>query len=203
MNEHESFWAGEFGDVYTDRNDDEVWVARNIALFSRALACTHGIRTVLELGANRGFNLRALRQLLPSARMTGVEINAKAVEELRAIDGIVVQHCSLHDYQPTAPADLVVVKGVLIHLDPDTLPRVYQMLCDATGRYLFLCEYYNPRPTVTTYRGHENRLCKRDFAGELMDQHADMKLLDYGFVYSRDRAWPQDNVTWFVLEKDG
>ena len=51
------------------------------------------------------------------------------------------------------------------------------------------------------YRGHEDRLFKRDFAGEMMKKFNDLKLVDYGFVYHADCNFPQDDVTWFVLEK--
>ena len=51
------------------------------------------------------------------------------------------------------------------------------------------------------YRGHEGKLFKRDFAGELLDKYPDLKLIDYGFVYHRDTNFPQDDCTWFLLEK--
>jgi spore coat polysaccharide biosynthesis protein SpsF len=44
-------------------------------------------------------------------------------------------------------------------------------------------------------------LFKRDFAGEMMDRYPDLKLLDYGFVYHRDPAFPDDDITWFLMEK--
>jgi hypothetical protein len=66
----EQFWAGQFGDDYTDRNTGARWVASNLALFSRILAATVGVRSVIEFGANRGLNLLALRQLLPDACLT-------------------------------------------------------------------------------------------------------------------------------------
>jgi len=46
-------------------------------------------------------------------------------------------------------------------------------------------------------------LFKRDFAGEMLERFADLKLLDYGFVYRRDPNFPQDDITWFLLEKSG
>ena len=61
-------------------------------------------------------------------------------------------------------------------------------------------EYFNPTPVSIPYRGHENKLFKRDFAGELIDSYS-LKLVDYGFVYSRDNLYPQDDMTWFLLEK--
>jgi len=52
-----------------------------------------------------------------------------------------------------------------------------------------------------TYHGHKNRLFKRDFAGEMLDQFSDLKLIDYGFIYHRDLTFPQDDISWFLLEK--
>ena len=63
-----------------------------------------------------------------------------------------------------------------------------------------ICEYYNPTPVTVPYRGASERLFKRDFAGELMDRF-DLALVDYGFVYHRDSHFPQDDLTWFLLEK--
>jgi spore coat polysaccharide biosynthesis protein SpsF len=53
---------------------------------------------------------------------------------------------------------------------------------------------------MVNYRGNENRLFKRDFAGELINKF-DMNLIDYGFTYHRDKHFPQDDLTWFLLEK--
>lgn len=197
----EEFWAGQFGDDYTERNTGARWVASNLALFSRVLARTRGVQSVLELGANRGLNLIALRHLLPDARLTAVEINARAVEVLRQFSWLDVVHASLLEYRPVAPSDLVLIKGVLIHLNPDVLPGVYDLLHAASGRYICIVEYYNPSPVTIPYRGHADRLFKRDFAGEVLARHPDLKLADYGFVYHADTNFPQDDLTWFLLEK--
>lgn len=53
------------------------------------------------------------------------------------------------------------------------------------------------------YRGHEQRLFKRDFAGEMLDAYPDLRLVDYGFVYRRDPVFPADDLTWFLMEKKG
>lgn len=197
----ESFWAGQFGDDYTDRNAGPLWIASNLALFSRILSRTGGVKSLVEFGANRGLNLLALRQLLPAARISAVEINAKAVEELRKLEWLAVEHASLLDYKPASLSDLVLIKGVMIHLNPDVLPGVYQMLHAASARYICIVEYYNPSPVSIPYRGHADRLFKRDFAGEMMRAHPGLKLVDYGFVYHGDPNFPQDDLTWFLLEK--
>lgn len=95
----------------------------------------------------------------------------------------------------------MLIKGVLIHLNPEVLPQVYDTLVQATGEYLLVAEYYSPMPVAIAYRGHSDRLFKRDFAGEIMLRHPAMELLDYGFAYPRDRNFPQDDITWFLMRK--
>ena len=97
--------------------------------------------------------------------------------------------------------ELSLIKGVLIHINPDMLHQVYEILYKLTNRYLLVAEYYNPTPVTVTYRGNVDKLFKRDFAGEIMDQYKDLHLIDYGFTYHRDPAFPQDDVTWFLMEK--
>jgi len=203
LNEQERFWAGEFGDDYMRRNAGPKLLASNLALFSRILTRTRGIGSVIELGANVGMNLRALRQLLPDARLVGLEINALASSELSKIDGVEAVCGSLLGYVSPEPFDLAFTKGVLIHIGPEHLARAYDALHAASRRWICVAEYYNPTPATVTYRGQTERLFKRDFAGELLDRHADLQLVDYGFVYRRDNVCPQDDITWFLLEKSG
>ena len=44
-------------------------------------------------------------------------------------------------------------------------------------------------------------LWKRDFAGEMMGIYPNLKLRDYEFIYHREPEYPQDDVTWFLMEK--
>lgn len=200
--EQEDFWAGQFGDEYSKRNVGERQVASNIALFTTILARCRDVRSLIEFGANIGLNLRALRTLAPQLELSAIEINASAVDELRAWGGAKsVHHGSILDFRSEERWDLALIKGVLIHINPEFLPRVYASLHRASGRYIAICEYYNPTPVEVPYRGHAGRLFKRDFAGEMLDAYPDLRLVDYGFVWRRDPAFPQDDATWFLLEK--
>jgi len=197
----ETFWEGDFGTGYIDRNQDEQIVAGNIALFAKALAGIRTPQSVIELGANIGLNLVALQALFPKIRCTGVEINEKAAGILRDRGNIDV-HCeSLVDFRVESPSELALIKGVLIHINPELLPQAYRKLYEASSRYVLIAEYYNPSPVAIPYRGHTDRLFKRDFAGEMLDLYTDLKLVNYGFVYRRDPAFPLDDITWFLLEK--
>jgi spore coat polysaccharide biosynthesis protein SpsF len=199
----EVFWAGEFGTAYIDRNKSAALVAANTANFARILSRTSHIRSVMEFGANIGLNLIALRRLLPEAELYAVEINADAVEKLGALAGVRVYHTSILDFTPTTTWDLVLSKGLLIHIDSEKIDRAYECLYKSSSRYICIAEYYNPTPVSIPYRGHADRLFKRDFAGDLIERYPDLRLVAYEFVYHRDGMYPWDDVTWFLLEKDG
>lgn len=198
----EEFWAGDFGKEYIDRNRGKMLLASNLAFFSKALATASGLASCIEFGANIGMNLKALKLLYPEQRQSAIEINASAVDELGVIMPPENIFCgSILDFASAGTWDLVLIKGVLIHIHPDALPQVYDKLYRATGRYLLVCEYYNPSPVTIAYRGHSERLFKRDFCGELLDRFPDLQLVDYGFSYRRDPNFPQDDLTWFLMEK--
>jgi spore coat polysaccharide biosynthesis protein SpsF len=200
--EQEMFWAGAFGTEYIQRNQADALLASNLDFFAKALRAARGVKTCIEFGANIGMNLKALKLLHPPLEQHGIEINADAAKELaQVIPAKHVYQSSILDFNPQQTWDLVLIKGVLIHINPDVLTQVYDKLVASSGRYLLVAEYYNPSPVAIPYRGHADRLFKRDFAGEIMDRHPQLQLLDYGFAYRRDPNFPQDDITWFLMEK--
>lgn len=203
MTEQENFWSQEFGDEYTHRNQGDSLIARNLALFSKVFCRTNNLSSLIEFGANRGLNIQAIKKLLPDLEVSALEINNLAVEELKKIEGMElgIYHESILDFNPIRVWDFVLIKGVLIHINPTCLEKVYDKLYESSARYICVVEYYNPTPVEVTYRGHQGKLFKRDFAGELLDRFKNLQLLDYGFVYHRDSHFPQDDLTWFLLEK--
>ena len=200
--EQERFWAGEFGDDYISRNRGDALLAANLNFFVNALKSARGLSSSIEFGANIGMNLRALKLLYPAQVQAAIEINQQAALQLsEVVEKERIFNTSILDFEPEQTYDLVLIKGVLIHINPDALPTVYDRLAAAAGRYVLLCEYYNPSPLAIPYRGHMDRLFKRDFAGEFMDRHPEFKLIDYGFSYRRDPSHPQDDITWFLMDK--
>ena len=110
-------------------------------------------------------------------------------------------HSSILDFKPDDIRDFVLIKGVLIHINPDELQKVYELLYKTSKKYICIAEYYNPSPVEVKYRGHDGKLFKRDFAGEIMHKFPDLMLINYGFVYHMDNNFPQDDITWFLLKK--
>ena len=97
--------------------------------------------------------------------------------------------------------DLVFTKGVLIHINPKNLKKIYNKLYSYSKQYILLAEYYNPTPVSVLYRGHKGKLFKRDFAGDMLNIYRDLSLVKYGFCYHKDKMAPQDDINWFLLKK--
>ncbi|MFI3120812.1 MAG: hypothetical protein QX203_12630 [Methylococcaceae bacterium] len=198
----EEFWAGEFGTDYIGRNNSEELLASNLNFFTKALKQAGRLTSCLEFGANIGMNLKALQLLYPGMHLEAIEINPDAAQQLTSLIGEShVFEGSIFEYPVATKVDLSLIKGVLIHIDPDMLDTVYEKLYQASNRLILICEYYNSTPVSISYRGHADRLFKRDFAGEMLEKYPDLMLVDYGFSYRRDPAFPQDDITWFLMQK--
>lgn len=200
--EQEKFWATEFGNDYIERNQGDELLAANLNFFVKAFKQAGKIKSCREFGANIGMNLKALKLLYPSIQLKGIEINPKAAQQLSQLIGEQnVINESIFDVTIIEKVQLSLIKGVLIHINPDMLEIVYEKLYNSSSEFILIAEYYNPSPVTINYRGHENRLFKRDFAGEFLNIYNDTELIDYGFAYKNDPAFPQDDITWFLIKK--
>ena len=204
--EQEMFWEGEFGTEYSDRNVGANILASNLALFTDIFKRVPKLNSVIEFGSNIGMNLKALDLLYPGQAQSAVEINVVAAKKINdSLPNSRVFNLAISDFEPgmlvDGPCDLALIKGVLIHINPEQLNMVYEKLYESSKRFILVCEYYNPKPDTVSYRGHADKLFRRDFAGELLDTYADLKLVNYGFAYHRDASFPQDDLTWFLLER--
>ncbi len=196
----EKFWAGKFGSEYMERNNSKKLLYSKLIMWEKILKTTCDIKSIIEFGCNTGLNLEALKKLNPNFSLIGYEINEKAVDEAKGKDVAKIYHKSIIEDISENKADLTFTAGVLIHINPDYLHEVYKNLIKLSRHYIVVAEYYSPSPTSVTYRGFKNKLFKRDFAGELIDKY-NLKLIDYGFIYKRDKLAPQDDINWFLLKK--
>jgi len=199
--EQEEFWAGSFGDEYISRNKSPQLLASNLNFFSRALSQAGKPESLIEFGANIGMNLKAIQLLFPDIRLHAVEINKKAASELAEVIGPSnVYNKSIFDFSAEEKFEVVLIKGVLIHINPDMLEQVYQKLYDASLRFILISEYYNPVPVSVNYRGHSDRLFKRDFAGEMLVKFEDLTLVDYGLCIAKTPLSHKTIRTGFYLK---
>jgi pseudaminic acid biosynthesis-associated methylase len=212
--ECEQFWQGDFGNDYTARNVN--FIENNYQMFSKVFyedvgdgfLLKYDIKSIIEFGAGSGQNIQALQEIFkgfyPDANYTVLEINNNAIKELQKIIDIEIipESVSLKpEYFKKIIAckyDLVLCKGILIHIHPDAIQDVYNNIYDASNKYILLCEYYSPERQEILYRGEHNKLWKFDFVKPMLDKGC--KILDYGFVSKYDKYF-EDDLTWFLFEK--
>ena len=200
--EQENFWANDFGNKYINRNKLDNLLPKKINLFSEIFRRVSLVNNIIEFGPNSGVNLIAIKKLMPSVNLNAVEINANAVTNIKKLKLCKkVWNESILNFKNKSKFDLAFTSGVLIHINPEYLDRAYKALYDNSKKYILIIEYYNPSPVEIDYRGHKDRLFKRDFAGEIISKYKNLKLIDYGFKYKLDNNFPLDDVTWFLLEK--
>jgi pseudaminic acid biosynthesis-associated methylase len=205
LTSQEQLWRGDFGNEYTDRNAiNDAKLAALTSHWARVLRCTMGgpPQSILEVGANIGLNLRAIRRLT-SAEFFAVEPNNKA-REMLANDGVVPEKNILDGLctdirLPANSVDMAFTSGVLIHISPDHLLASCQEIYRVARRYIVCVEYFSDRAEEIKYRGHSDALFKRDFGGFYLDTFSDLRVIDYGFAWKRLTGL--DNLTWWVFEK--
>mgnify|MGYP001401910721 CR=1 FL=1 len=200
LSEQEKFWKGKFGDTYISRNRNKSIISSNKKLFLKINKYIKNSKSLIEFGSNIGLNLIALQKINKKLNLTGIDINKEATKILMKNNKINVINDSILNINLSLRYDITFIKGVLIHINPKDLNKVYEKLYTYSKKYIYIAEYYNPTPLKISYRGHKNKLFKRDFAGEILDKYKNLKLVDYGFAYHRD-IYPQDDLTWFLLKK--
>jgi pseudaminic acid biosynthesis-associated methylase len=166
MNAQEQFWAGDFGTAYTLRNRVN-WLDR-VPFWRNILAITQA-RSVLDVGCNAGWNLRAIRAADRTVIAVGVDVNADAVVEARdgGLDASLMS-ARVAGRWYREHFDLVCTSGVLIHVAPAELPDTMQAIINASRRWVLAVEYAAPKEEEVLYRGNAERLWKRPF-GDLYE----------------------------------
>jgi pseudaminic acid biosynthesis-associated methylase len=210
QDEQTKFWQGQFGNDYTARNIN--LVENNYQMFSKIFIKMFSddgvlwnddipeIKSIIEFGSGSGQNIQALQRIFPDVEYTAVEINKIACDELQGLNKInlKIYDKSILDWNYNYKYDLVLSKGLLIHIHPDNIQKAYEVLYNASNKYILLCEYYSPERQKIFYRGEHNKLWKFDFIKPMLDK--DCKILDYGFVSKYDKYF-EDDLTWVLFEK--
>ena len=139
-------WRGDFGDSYTARNTSNPERLANVTrAFQEILGHISDASpaSILEVGANLGGNIRALKTLT-DARLFAVEPNGKA-RRIMVDDGVLpaeqVADATADDLPFTnGEIDLVFTSGVLIHIPHEDVERVDEEMLRVAGRYVLSVE---------------------------------------------------------------
>lgn len=191
-------WQGDFGDAYTDRNAID-WQVRLPAW--RTMLDGLALENVVEVGCNRGHNLRAIAELgTISGDIVGIEPNDKArrIARTQSSDVTALRGTAYSIPLVDGFADLSFTSGVLIHIALGDLPGALAEIVRVSRRYVLAAEYYAPEETVIEYRGHGNLLWKRDFKAHYLTQFPGLRVVREGYWGPEDGF---DRVNWWLFEK--
>jgi pseudaminic acid biosynthesis-associated methylase len=202
-------WRGDFGTSYIRRNQATADITTEAADVFRRVLGSSGlighITSVLEVGANVGINLIALRQILgPEARLSAVEPNPEACEVLRRNAEARLESVFETDaYRIPVDDnsfDLTFTNGVLIHVPPARLPDAMREIVRVSKRFVLTSEYFSHVPVEIPYRGQSGLLWKRDFGSAYLETCAALRPRQYGFLWQTE--FPHfDNLNWWMFEK--
>lgn len=189
-------WKGAFGQAYTDRNQED-WQLRVEPW--REMLRGLSLERVLEVGCNRGSNLRALAEVLGDGpAIVGIEPNPYALQLARAASNRIGVLSGDAFELPFKDGyfDLAFTAGVLIHIALPDLHRALAEIYRVSRRYVLAIEYFDEAETVIPYRGHEDLLWKRNFLKAYQEQFPDLSLRRSGY-------WEKcfDRSHWWLLEK--
>lgn len=194
----EELWHGQFGDDYVERNR----AAGNVrAPFWTALLQEIHPRRALEVGCNVGANLRWVADQIGSENTWGLDINLKALEEVRRSFGRINAIWSPARELPFRDGffDLVFTMGVLIHQPDATLPLVMAEIVRCSRRWVLCGEYFAESTTEVPYRQQPGALFKRDYGLLYQELFPELRLIRRDFL-SKDQGW--DDVTVWLFEKE-
>jgi pseudaminic acid biosynthesis-associated methylase len=194
----EALWRADFGDAYLERNR-AAGGARGP--FWRALHARHPFASVLEVGCNAGANLRWLAELVDPAAVYGVDVNARALRELRA---------ALPDVNAVNAAagrlpfrdrfvDLSFTAAVLIHQPEGALAGAMGEVVRCSRRYVLCGELHADELVEVPYRGQRGVLFKRDWGTLYQRLFPELRLLERWFEPRAEGAW--DDVTFWLFER--
>ncbi len=193
----EQLWSGEFGDAYVDRNR-EAWRKREP--FWRDVLAEFPAERVLEVGCNLGANLHWVAERVKPENVFGIDVNLKALEEIRRrLPGVNAVAAAAREL-PFRDRwfDLTFTMGVLIHQPDATLPLVMAEVVRCSRRWVLCGEYFAEGTVEVPYRGQSGALFKRDYGRLYQELFPELRLRKSGFL-GRDDGW--DDVTYWVFEK--
>ena len=198
-------WEGAFGNEYIERNPCTPDLLRKRILAFAKILQPLGFdqpRSILEVGANIGRNIRAL-QHLTDAELHALEPNPRAREAL-VRDKVLSDryiHVGSAEQLPfeNASIDMVFTCTVLIHVPPETLEQACREISRVAKQYILIMEYFSPATEVVRYRGHDDMLFKRDYGSIMLDLNSSLQLVDYGFFWKP--VTDLDNVNYWLFRK--
>ena len=137
-------WMTTEGEMWTDRNKVD-WRKR-VKAFKTLLSGLE-VKSVLELGCNRGYNLETLKHV-SNYDMTGMDICSYPLSMPVSKDLKLVQGDIMDIPFPDNSFDLVFTVAVLLYFDSKALRRIAEEINRVSKRYFLAIEYCRNKDNV-------------------------------------------------------
>lgn len=205
----EHHWAGRRGDRYTDRNTPvESQVEKRIQFWKRCFRKTENVKSMVEFGPNAGINLQSISRAFPDLPLSAVELNVKAVSQLREdMPEVEVFNDNIVTFDSDKIWDMVLIKGVLIHVTKDD--KYHSVLANMdrySGKYVLIVDHVSDDPVKVRYYERDDLWLIRNFPIDFIDRHPNWRIVDMGFFHRNDvgEGIRDDcrDMRWFLLKKD-
>jgi pseudaminic acid biosynthesis-associated methylase len=194
----EALWAGQFGDDYVERN---LRAYEERGPFWASLLSAVRPSSVLEVGSNIGGNLQWVTKHVAPEHVAGVDVNKKALHQLRTrLPGVRAEWSTAKELPfDDRSFDLVFTMGVLIHQPEQSLPVVMDEMVRVADKYVMCGEYFDEETVEIGYRGHSGALFRRDYGGLFaMRFEGTLRLRLTGHLDAEDGF---DDLTWWLFER--
>ncbi|SFL89227.1 pseudaminic acid biosynthesis-associated methylase [Paenibacillus sp. 1_12] len=181
------FWSSEFGSNYTDRNiystndldkDYKETYGYSRTEMNKNFLLNLPIYNVLEVGCNVGNILRSV-QSIDLENLYGIELQPYAVEKSKELcrNINIIQGSGFDIPFKDYYFDLVYTSGVLIHIAPEDLNKIFDEMYRVSKRYIWGFEYYSESYSEIQYRGESGKMWKADFAKLFLERYPSLKLV--------------------------
>jgi len=204
-----SRWVGDFGNLYTNRNNRTLEEMDEKYIENYGITRTHmnkefisdmdrDIR-ILEVGCNIANQLLNL-QRMGFTDLWGIEISVYAIDiaKNKTQNINVVKSSALNIPFKDSFFDLVFTSGVLIHINPEDLPKAMDEIYRVSKKYIWGFEYFSEKEEEIEYRGNKNLLWRNNFMKLYLDRYPNLKVVkEKKFKYTQNDN--KDNM--FLLEK--
>ncbi|MEK6938083.1 MAG: pseudaminic acid biosynthesis-associated methylase, partial [Nanoarchaeota archaeon] len=154
---------------------------------------------ILEVGCNIGKQLEIIEKM-GFTNLWGIDINtnvlkiAKEKKEWNLVEGSAFDIPFKDNF-----FEMVFTSGVMIHIHPHDLDKIFDEMYRVTKKYIWCFEYFSENCQEIEYRGNKNKLWKNNFLQLFIKRHPDLKIVKEKKLKYLD----SNNIdVMFMLEKN-
>ncbi len=200
------FWKSDFGDEFAVRNSGdydelykEIFGITITDLNKEFISLLDKDSHILEVGCNIGKQLEIIEKM-GFTNLWGIDINtnvlkiAKEKKEWNLVEGSAFDIPFKDNF-----FEMVFTSGVMIHIHPHDLDKIFDEMYRVTKKYIWCFEYFSENCQEIEYRGNKNKLWKNNFLQLFIKRHPDLKIVKEKKLKYLD----SNNIdVMFMLEKN-